>query len=143
MPVRRAVDDAGLDGQAELGGRARRRSRARPRRRRSARRAATRGVGALRLVEVERVADLGGDAADALEQDRRGPRRRSSRVALDRLERRVEADVAEPAAGVLEGERLALGELDGDGLEAAADDAGEEAGGPSATARLVRPPTAR
>ena len=123
------VDQAGLDRQAELGGE-------------GVVEAGDGGRGAgehgpldaqahalLGVVEVERVADLAADAADAVEQDR-------ARllddlvlvVGLDLAERRDQADVAQPAAGVLQRERLALGELDGDGLEAAADDAGEEAG---------------
>ena len=56
----------------------------------------------------------------------------------------AEPDVVEPGAGVLERQRPALGELDGERLDAAADDAGEEAAARrSATARLVTPPTER
>ena len=50
-------------------------------------------------------------------------------IALDVLDRRLDADVGEPAVGVFERERAALGELDGERLDAAARDAGEGAGG--------------
>ena len=50
------------------------------------------------------------------------------RVALDGLDRLLEAHVGEPLARVLDGEPAALGELLGDALDAERCDAGEEAG---------------
>ena len=50
-------------------------------------------------------------------------------VAVDLLDRRLEADVDEPLARVLERQLAALGELLGDALDPERRDAGEEAGG--------------
>ena len=49
-------------------------------------------------------------------------------VAVDVSQRRVEADVHEPLARVLERQAAALGELGGERLDAAGDDAREDAG---------------
>ena len=63
-------------------------------------------------------------------------------VALDGLERRLEADVAQPLARVLDGERAALGERRDDRAQAAGGGAGEQAAGAAlATATLVSPAT--
>ena len=67
---------------------------------------------ALRLVEVERRADLVGEPAQTVAQDLASGEH-DRLVALDLLDRGEQPDVAQPAVRVLQGQPLALGELGG------------------------------
>ena len=82
----------------------------------------------LGAVEVEGVADLAGDAAHAVERGRRAPPRRSSASPSTSSSGRRRGRRARARRGRARASAPALGELDGDGLEAAADGAGEQAG---------------
>ena len=94
-------------------------------------------------VEVEGAADLGGDAAHAVEQDAAGVRDDLG-VALDGLDRRLDADV-----GAASRERApSVSALRSASSMASASTPPPEARAkvqavPRATARLVRPPMAR